>query len=234
MLTKCGWRCLVSPWMRYAAWNTSTSISTSTKLPMHHSWTSSKASYLQRSVTSGGCYAEVACRSQVPAFPFPSAQLSHAAVPHFRDDVSARTPMPAQTLQQHLQVPCQSPSVCATGSGQVAGNKWFEGGQQKEEQVINYLDLPAIQTALSVAAHSAVDTSSPYRHWYASANASTPASHPGLATTTSNSSSSRISAVSYYRMYLLCHLRMLVLLVLECSFVHPWYNRSTSRCPSQS
>jgi len=105
-----------------------------------------------------------------------SSVLPH--LPHFRDDVWARTPLPAQAIQQQTQVPCQSTSVCVTGS---AGNKWFEGGRQKEEQVMDYSDSPAVQTTSSAAVHSAVHNSSPYRHRYASTNVSTSSSHPGSA-----------------------------------------------------
>ena len=101
----------------------------------------------------------------------------------------------------------------------------------------HYSDLPAVQTTSSAAAHSAtlprlIDIDMlllmcQLRRLILVRRL--------LHLTTSNSSSSRISAVSYYRMFLLRRLRMLVLLVLGCSFMlHPRYNRSTSRCPSQS
>lgn len=136
--------------------------------------------------------------SQPAPIPFPSqGQLSQAAVipsasaspvsyggsagatslplPRFRDDVWARTPLPAQSLQQQNQVPSQSPACL----GQVTGAQWIEQGRQKEEQVIDYSDLPAVQTSSSAAA-SSMHISSPYRHRYPSTNGSS-SSHPGSA-----------------------------------------------------
>lgn len=112
-----------------------------------------------------------ATMAQIP--PASPASYGVCAVPHFRDDVWARPPLPPQALQQQNQLPSQSPNVCVMGPGQIAG-KW---GRQSEEQVIDYSDSPAVQSAT----HGAVHSSSPYRHRYASTNASSSSSHHGSA-----------------------------------------------------
>jgi hypothetical protein len=128
------------------------------------------------------------------------------------------------------------PFCLCDGFGTGCRDQVVRRGRQKEEQVIDYSDSPAVQTTSNAAVHSAVHNSSPYRHRYASTNRQRrPLILVRLLLRLTTSNSSRISAVRSYRMFLLRRLRMPVLLVLGCSFMlHPRCNRSTSRCRSRS
>jgi len=101
-----------------------------------------------------------ALTEQTPALPLPvgatagSDVIIPGALPHFRDDVWAKPPLPAQNQDQaHVLV---------------SGNaEWYEGQQQKEDQLMGYSGSPLPQTTVH-----ATDALS-YGHSYASGNHAT-------------------------------------------------------------
>lgn len=88
-----------------------------------------------------------------PALPLPAGSdvIIPGALPHFRDDVWAKPPLPAQNQDQAHAL--------------VSGNaEWYEGQQQKEDQLMGYSESPLAQTTVH-----ATD----YGHRYASGNNAT-------------------------------------------------------------
>ncbi len=99
-----------------------------------------------------------------PVMPLPvgstagSGVVIPGALPHFRDDVWANPPLPAQNQDQtHAPV---------SGNARVQA-EWYEGQQQKEDQLMEYTESPLAQTTVH-----ATDALS-YGHRYVSGNNAT-------------------------------------------------------------
>jgi hypothetical protein len=69
----------------------------------------------------------------------PAVPLPVGALPHFRDDVWAKPPLPAQNQDQAY--------APVSGNARVQA-EWYEGQQQKEDQLMGYSESPLAQTTV--------------------------------------------------------------------------------------